>query len=80
MRHTFNRLSGIALGQMLPYTQEDRMIGLEDLPACIQLLGSGFGHPDRVATAERKMKGINPTNREFSHGYAELQVIAADLD
>jgi hypothetical protein len=35
MRYAFNRLRGIALGQILPYVQEDGMIGLEDLPAVI---------------------------------------------
>jgi hypothetical protein len=35
MRYAFNRLRGIALGQILPYVREDGTIGLEDLPAFI---------------------------------------------
>jgi hypothetical protein len=35
MRYTFNRLRGIALGQILPYIREDGTIGLDDRPAFI---------------------------------------------
>ena len=80
MWYAFNRLRGIALGQILPHVREDGTIGLEDLPAFIQLLEAAFGDPDRVATAERKMGEIKQKNREFSQYYAEFQVIAADLD
>jgi hypothetical protein len=80
MRYAFNRLRGVALGQILPHVREDGTIGLEDLPAFIQLLEAAFGDPDRVATAERKMREIKQKNREFSQYYAEFQVIAADLD
>jgi len=80
MRYAFNRLRGIALGQILPHVREDGTIGLEDLPAFIQLLEVAFGDPDRIATAERKMREIKQKNREFSQYYAEFQVIAADLD
>jgi len=80
MRYAFNRLRGIALGQILPHVREDGTIGLEDLPAFIQLLEAAFGDPDRVGTAERKMREIKQKNREFSQYYAEFQVIAADLD
>jgi hypothetical protein len=80
MRYAFNRLRGVALGQILPHVREDGTIGLEDLPAFIQLLEAAFGDPDRVATAEQKMREIKQKNREFSQYYAEFQVIAADLD
>jgi len=80
MRYAFNRLRGVALGQILPHDREDGTTGLEDLPAFIQLLEAAVGDPDRVATAERKMREIKQKNREFSQYYAEFQVIAADLD
>jgi len=64
----------------LPHVREDGTIGLEDLPAFIQLLEATFGDLDRVATAERKMRDIKQKNHEFSQYYAEFQVIAADLD
>jgi len=80
MRYAFNRLSGLALKQILPHVRDNGDIGLEDLPAFIQLLEAAFGDPDRVATAERNMKEIKQKNREFSQYYAEFQVIAADLD
>jgi len=80
MRYAFNRLSGIALKQILPHVHDNGEIGLENLPAFIQLLEAAFGDPDRVATAERNMKEIKQKNREFSLYYAEFQVIAADLD
>ena len=80
MRYAFNRLRGVALGQILPHIRKDGTIGLEDLSAFIQLLEAAFGDPDRVATTERKMREIKQKNREFSQYYAEFQVIAADLD
>jgi len=80
MRYAFNRLRGIALEQILPYVREDGTIGLEDLPAFIQLLEAAFGDSDRVATAEHKMREIKQKNREFSQYYAEFQDIAANLD
>jgi len=80
MRYAFNRLRGVALGQILPHVREDGKIGLEDLPALIQLLEAAFGDPDRIATAERKMWEIKQKNCEFSQYYAEFQVIATDLD
>jgi len=80
MRYAFNRLRGVALGQILPHVRENGMIGLEDLPALIQLLEAAFGGPDRVGTAERKIQEIKQKNREFSQYYAEFQVIAVDLD
>jgi len=80
MRYAFNCLRGVALGQILPHVREDGTIGLEDLPAFIQLLEAAFGDPDRIATAERKMREIKQKNSEFSQYYAEFQVIAADLD
>jgi hypothetical protein len=80
MRYAFNRLSGLALKQILPHVRDNGDIGLEGLPAFIQLLEAAFGDPDRVATAERAMKEIKQKNREFSLYYAEFQVIAADLD
>jgi hypothetical protein len=59
MQYASNPLRGVALGQTLPHVQEDGTIGLEDLPAFIQLLEAAFGDPDRVATAKRKMREMN---------------------
>jgi len=80
MRYAFNRLRGVALGQILPHLREDGTIGLDDLPALVQLLEAAFGDPVRIATAERKIREIKHKNREFSQYYAEFQVIAAVLD
>jgi hypothetical protein len=46
MRYAFNRLSGLALKQILPHVQDNGEIGLGDLPAFIQLLEAAFGDPD----------------------------------
>jgi hypothetical protein len=80
MRYAFNHRRGVALGQILPHVEEDGMIGLEDIPALIQLLEAAFGDPDRVATAKRKLREIKQQNHEFSQYYAEFQLIATDLD
>jgi hypothetical protein len=46
MRYAFNRLSGLALNQILPHVRENGEVGLEDLPAFIQLLEAACGDPD----------------------------------
>jgi hypothetical protein len=66
MQYSFNRLRAIAIGQILPHVREDGTIGLEDLPACINLREAAFGDPDRVAIAEREMWEIKQKNCEFS--------------
>jgi len=80
LRYTLNRLMGTALGQILVHVRENRTIGLEDLPALIQLLEAACGDPDGVATTERKMRVIQQKNRELSQNFAEFQVIAAHQD
>jgi hypothetical protein len=80
MRYALNRLSGLALKEILPHIRENGEVGLEGLPAFLQLLEAAFGHPDRVATAERNMLEIIQKNQEFSQYYAEFQVIGADLE
>ena len=80
IRYAFIRLRGMTLGQILPHAREDGEIGLEDLPTFIQLLEAAFEDPDEVATAERTMREIKQKHCEFSHYYAEFQMIAADLD
>jgi hypothetical protein len=80
MQYTFNRLRGIAVGRILPQVRDDGTIGLEDLPALIQLLEAVLRDTDQVATTEPKMRENNQMNREFFQYYAEFQVISADLD
>jgi hypothetical protein len=46
MRYAFNLPRGVALGQILPHVRKDRIIGLDDLPAFLQLLEAAFGDPD----------------------------------
>jgi hypothetical protein len=58
MGYAFNRLKGIALGQILPHIQEDRTKGQEHPPAVMQRLEKAFEDPDCVATAERKIRDI----------------------
>jgi len=50
MRYTFNHLSRVAVGLILPHVQEDGTIWLQDLPAFIQLL--------QAATANRNTQEI----------------------
>jgi hypothetical protein len=80
MRYAFNRLSGLALRQILPHIRENGEIDLGDLTAFIQLLEAAFGDPDRVDTTERNMRELKHKNRDFFQYYAEFEVIATDLD
>jgi len=58
MWYTFNRLWGIALGQILRHVREDRTVGLEDLPAFIQCLEAGLGTPMEWLLPNRKCGGL----------------------
>jgi hypothetical protein len=58
MRYAFNHMSGLTLKQILPLFRENGEVGLEELQAFIQLLEAASGDPERVATAERNMRGI----------------------
>ena len=80
MLYAFNRLRGVPLAQMLPHVRQDRTIGLENLPAFIQLLEAAFGDTDQLATTERKMGEIKWKTRESSQYYPEFEVVAVDLD
>ena len=65
MRYAFNRLRGVALGQILPHVREDGTTGLEDRPAFLQLLEAAFVEADQIATAERKMRQIKQKTMSF---------------
>jgi len=76
IRLALDCLREISLDQISPHVREDREIGLEDLPAFIQLMEAAFGDPDRVATAEWTMLEIEQKNRKFSQSCTEIQVLA----
>jgi hypothetical protein len=80
MLYPFNCLRRVAICQILPHVREDGTIGQENLPAFIQPQEGAVEDPNRVATAERKMREIKPKITEFSQVYTEFQVIAADLN
>jgi len=80
MQFAVNSVRGVALGQILPHIREAREIGLEGLPAFIQLLEAAFGDPYQVTAAERKMREIKQKNCEFCQYNAQYKVIAANLD
>jgi len=80
MRNTFNRIQGVGFGEILRHVQEDRILGLEDIPAIIPLHEAAIGDPHRVATAELKMWEIMQKNSKFSQYNAALQLMAANLD
>jgi len=57
---------GSCLGPDFGTCRENGTIGLEDLPASIQLLEAAFAYPDQVATTERTIREIKQKNRELS--------------
>jgi hypothetical protein len=62
----------------MPHVSDNGEIGLENLPAFVQLLEVAFRHADWIALAKRKMQEIKQMNCECPQYYAELQVIVAD--
>jgi len=60
MRYAFNRGRGVALGGIMPHVRENGDIGLEGLPASIQLLEEALGNPDQMFSAEQTMREIQP--------------------
>jgi hypothetical protein len=70
----------MALVQILLHIREDGTILLEHLAALTQLLETGIGHTDQVASTNCIIRNIQPKNREVSQNFAECQVIAANDD
>src|SRR5258705_8901891 len=54
------------------------MTTLTNLAGLISILDTAFGDPDKVATAERKLRTLRQANRDFSTYYAEFVRYAAD--
>jgi hypothetical protein len=77
--HTFNLPKGVALVQIKPHIQNNGTIGLEHLPMVLQLLEAAFENPDRVATAEQKIRDTEQMRLELSQNYAESQLFATHL-
>ena len=63
----------------MPHFEDDR-IDLDDLAELIDILETTFGDPDRVATAERKLRSLRQANWDFSTYYAEFTRYAADTN
>ena len=53
-------------------------IALDKLAGLISILDTAFGDPDKVATAERKLRNLRQANRDFSTYYAEFVHYAAN--
>jgi len=79
MQYAFTHLRGLALSQILLHIWDNGEIGLEDIPALIQLLAAAVGDPDQVATVEWKIQEIKQRNCKFSQYYPKFQLIASDL-
>ena len=65
LRYPVSLLEDRALDQITPYIEDDR-IDLDDLAELIGILETAFGDPDRVATAERKLRSLRQANWDFS--------------
>jgi len=76
----FNYQKGVALGQIMAHVEDNGTIGLQNLPALIQLLNAAIGDPNRVATAKWNICDIQEKLCELCQYYAEFQVNAINLD
>ena len=66
-----------ALDQVTPHITND-CINLENVGSLISILETAFGDPDKIATAERKLRNLRQANQDFSTYYAEFMQYAAD--
>lgn len=78
LRYTVGRLEGAALDQVTQYMRTDT-IDLPDIGSLVATLEAAFGDPDRIGTAERKIRQLRQLNKDFSAYYAEFQRYAADV-
>ena len=62
---------------MTPHITNDR-INLDNVGSFISILETAFGDPEKVATAERKLRNLWQANRDFSTYYAEFVRYATD--
>ena len=63
LRYAVSLLEDRALDQVTPHIANDR-INLDDLAGLISILETAFGDPDKVATAERKLRNLRQANRD----------------
>ena len=77
LRYAVGRLEGAALDQVTQYMRTD-VIDLPDIASLVATLEAAFGDPDRLGTAERKIRQLRHLNKDFSAYYTEFQRYAAD--
>lgn len=75
--YTASRLTGNALGQILPQIQQDNM-GFESAKELIDILTAAFDDPDRSGTARKRLHEIRQRNRDFADYLAEFNRYAPD--
>jgi len=66
---TSNCQRGVALGQILPHIQKDRITGMVDLSAGWQCLNAAYADPNSVGTNKSMMQANKQKNHEFSQDY-----------
>jgi hypothetical protein len=77
LRYAFSRLKGAAFDQVRVYLEDDG-IGLENIGTLICHLEAAFDDPDRTATAERHLRMLRQTNKDFATYYVDFMCYAAD--
>lgn len=78
--YSISRLEGDAMAQVQPFIKSESEIELKSMTELFNLLQLAFGDPDKKGTAQRAIRSLRQTNREFHEYLAEFQRYIPDTN
>lgn len=78
--YSISRLEGDAMAQVQPLVKSESEIGLRTMTELFNLLQLAFGDPDKKGTAQRAIRSLRQTNREFHEYLADFQRYIPDTN
>jgi hypothetical protein len=78
--YLISRLEGDAMAQVQPLIKSESEIDLKSITELFDLLQLAFGDPDKKGTAQRAIRNLRQTNREFHEYLADFQRHISDTN
>jgi FtsZ-binding cell division protein ZapB len=78
--YSISRLEGDAMAQVQPLIKSESEIDLKSMTELFDLLQLAFGDPDKKGTAQRAIRNLRQTNREFHEYLADFQRYIPDTN
>jgi hypothetical protein len=78
--YSISRLEGDAIAQVQPLIRSESEVDLKSMTELFNLLQLAFGDPDKKGTAQRAIRTLRQTNREFHEYLADFQRYIPDTN